>query len=140
MPIGPTQKPFTIAPTGTGPKKIGGGGQSISIIKDTAGTRGGGFPPDPSTAEANAAGVVLSTGNSYLLFSKDDGGSFTQVDPTTIFPSSDGGLCCDQVVVYDKQDDLFFWLLQYSNDASGNNRLRIDQMLRTWEFFDRWVK
>ncbi|MEP6726646.1 MAG: S9 family peptidase, partial [Bacteroidota bacterium] len=23
---------------------------------------------------------------------------------------------------------------------SGNNRQRIDQMLRTWEFFDRWVK
>jgi len=23
---------------------------------------------------------------------------------------------------------------------SGNNRQRIDQMLRTWEFFDRWIK
>jgi len=23
---------------------------------------------------------------------------------------------------------------------SGNNRQRIDQMLRTWEFFERWIK
>ena len=23
--------------------------------------------------------------------------------------------------------------------CSGNNRLRIDQMLRTWDFFERWI-
>jgi hypothetical protein len=128
VPIGPTQKPFTVAPNGTGPAKApapGVGGQSFTLITDTPGTHGGGFPPDPSTAEANGGGVVLSTGNTYLLFSKDDGGSFTTIDPTTIFPTADGGLCCDQVVVYDPKTDLFFWLLQYWADASGNNRLRI---------------
>jgi hypothetical protein len=129
IPVGPTRHPFTIAPNGTAPAKApapGVGGSSVTIIQDTAGDRGApGFPPDPSTSEANAGGVVLSTSNTYLLYSVDDGKTFTQVNPTTILPSADGGLCCDQVVIYDKGTDLFFWLLQYTADASGNNRLRV---------------
>ena len=129
IPVGPTRKPFTIAPTGTAPAKApapGAGGSSATIIQDTAGNQAGnGYPPDPSTAEANGGGVVLSTGNSYLLYSTTDGGAFTSVNPTTILPSADGGLCCDQVVIYDAKTDLFFWLLQYKTDGSGNNRLRV---------------
>ncbi len=129
VPIGPPHHPFTIAPSGTAPAKAptpGAGGASVTLIQDTSGEPSfNSYPPDPSTAEANAAGVVLTTANTYLLYSKNNGASFTQINPTTIFPNADGGLCCDQVIVYDKAHDLFFWLMQYYKDGSGNNRLRL---------------
>ena len=42
----------------------------------------------------------------------DGGGSFTQLDPTTIFPADAVGFCCDQIVQYVPSIDRFVWLLQ----------------------------
>ncbi|MBI3677852.1 MAG: hypothetical protein HY243_14685 [Proteobacteria bacterium] len=128
VPRGPIVHLFPVKPTHTGPAKApppGQLGQSAIFIRDTASAEPVNAPPDPSTAVASVAGVVLSTANSYLLYSKDDGQTFTQIDPTTIFPQDDGGLCCDQVIIYNPGQDLFFWLLQYSATAGGTNRLRI---------------
>lgn len=147
VPIGPTIHPIPVAPNQTGPKKAGPPGtpgQSATIITDTGTNQNTGWPPDPSTAAASGAGVVLDPNNTYMLFSVDGGTSFTQKDPTTIFPQSDGGLCCDQVVVYDGNTDLFFWIMQYSPTAAGQNRLRIAYQhpasLKTnfglWTYFD----
>jgi hypothetical protein len=58
-------------------------------------------------------GIVLATGNTYLLVSTDGGGNFTQINPTTLWPTVDGGICCDQVVIYNPSINLFFWVLQY---------------------------
>jgi hypothetical protein len=78
--------------------------------------------PEMSVAENGRA--VMITGNTWMGLSSDGGASFTVLDPTTIFPQSDGGLCCDQVVQYIPRYDLFVWLMQYW--ASGdNNRIRI---------------
>ena len=82
---------------------------------------GAGTPPDPNAA-ASTDGVVLSTYNTGISYSTDGGMTFTDVNlfnpiagRTSFFPQSDGGLCCDQVVVFipDPNRPLFVWLQQY---------------------------
>jgi hypothetical protein len=64
------------------------------------------------TSEASSGSVEFFTGNWFAAYSTDGGSSFTAVDPSTIFPLGAGaGWCCDQVVHYDAQHDLFFWLI-----------------------------
>ena len=73
-----------------------------------------------------------------------DGATFKQIDPTTVFPTADGGLCCDQVVIYDPNTDLFFWIMQYWAGSTGNNRERIAYAhpaalvanFNSWTYFD----
>jgi hypothetical protein len=155
IPDGPVQKPFTVAPTGTGVAAPSGAGSSVTFVRDTGTGQSGNYPPDPNVAAtASAGGVVFASGNTYVLFSKDDGQTFTRVDPTTVgFPNSDGGMCCDQVILYNPKVNLFFWLIQYNsskpsqpNPANfpGPNRLRIawatpESMkanINAWTFFD----
>ena len=110
-------------------------GQSISITYDTKNGSFLTFPPDPAASVANSAGMVLQTDNTVLDISKDGGNSFPiQINPSSVFTAADGGICCDQVVIYDPNTDLFFWLLQYNGTAApasnpkgpgGPNRLRI---------------
>jgi hypothetical protein len=126
VPSGQLLTPHPVPPSHTNPVKAPPPGQTaggVRFIADSGRNSGiNNAPPDPSTAVASSAQVVVQTDNSYLMFSKDDGATFTNVDPTTIFPQSDGGLCCDQVVLYHPGKDLIFWLLQY---AGGTNRLRL---------------
>jgi hypothetical protein len=71
--------------------------------------------------------VVFVTANAYAAFSTNNGASFTQLTPSTIFPNTaDGGFCCDQVVQYVPSIDRFVWLMQFSRatDARGNVRNR----------------
>jgi hypothetical protein len=78
---------------------------------------------------AESGETIIMTGNTWMAFSEDAGGSFTYLNPTTIFPQSDGGLCCDQVILYVPQYDLFVWLLQYrgvtADDGTNDNRIRV---------------
>lgn len=153
IPDGPVLKLFTVAPTGTGVATASGGGSSVTFVRDTGTGQTGNYPPDPTVATASASGVVFASGNTYVLFSKDDGKTFTRVDPTTVgFPNSDGGICCDQVILYNSRVNLFFWLIQYKSSAPnppnpalpGPNRLRIawatPESMKTninaWTFFD----
>ncbi len=122
VPIGPPRQLFTPTPSGT---QLGSsaGGAAVQIPINTS-VNNAGVPPDPNAAAATADGVVLSTYNSNISYSKDGGKTFTNVNllspqpgnpsRTTFFPQSDGGFCCDQVVVYLPNQDLFFWLLQYN--------------------------
>ena len=149
VPIGPEQHPFVIAPTLTGPQAAPPVGtpsaQGVTIIRDTGTSQSAALvPPDPSTAVASGAGVVMDTNNSYVLFSVDNGATFKQIDPTTVFPTADGGLCCDQVVIYDPNTDLIFWIIQYWPGSTGNNRERIAYAhpsalvanFNSWTYFD----
>ena len=63
---------------------------------------------------ASGGGVVFVTSNWYAAYSTTNGGAFTQLDPTTIFPSTPIGYCCDQIVQYVPSIDRFVWLLQGS--------------------------
>ena len=154
IPDGPVLTPFTIAPTGTGVAAPSSGGSSVTFVRDTGTGQAGKYPPDPTVAAtASAGGVAFASGNTYVLFSKDDGQTFTRIDPTTVgLPNADGGMCCDQVILYNPRVNLFFWLIQYNSSAPnppnpalpGPNRLRIawasPESMKTninaWTFFD----
>ena len=86
--------------------------------------------------------LVFATGNWYGALSMDHGNSWSYVDPTTQFPTADGGFCCDQEVIYDESRDMMIWLMQYSNSGTGN-RYRIavsvghDNLARgIWRYYD----
>jgi len=82
-------------------------------------------PPVSTVGEISVAEngqTVMLTGNWFAGFSLDGGATFTYRNPTTIFPQVDGGFCCDQVVEYIPQFDLFVWLMQYGGTP---NRIRI---------------
>jgi hypothetical protein len=66
---------------------------------------------EPSGA-SNGKGVVFVTSNWFAAYSTDNGTTFNQLDPTTIFPNDAVGYCCDQIVQYVPSIDLFIWLLQ----------------------------
>jgi hypothetical protein len=137
IPIGPPRQVFPPTPTSTsiGPPSGGTspGGASVQIPVNTPMTGSNGLiPPDPNAAaQGGTNGVVLATYNASrsgtpggISYSTNGGATFTDVnlsDPqpgnparTSFFPQSDGGLCCDQVVVYLPQQNLFVWLLQYN--------------------------
>lgn len=78
--------------------------------------------PEPSVAENGD--TVMTTGNTWMSLSLDGGQTFSSVNPTTIFPNDYGGLCCDQVLQYVPEFDIFVWLLQYRT-AGGQNAIRI---------------
>ena len=140
VPIGPARQLFPPTPTGT---SVGtsAGGALVQIPRNTT-MRSAGVPPDPNAARG--ANVVLATYNTGISFSTDGGQTFTDVNlfnpqpgnpaRTSFFPTADAGLCCDQVVVYLAQQNLFVWLLQYwpvvnttvtPNVIASPNRLRI---------------
>ena len=66
---------------------------------------------EPSGA-ATGGGVVFATVNWVAAYSTDGGTTFTQVDPTRVFPADAVGFCCDQIVQYVPSIDRFIWLLQ----------------------------
>jgi hypothetical protein len=131
VPRGPAIHPFTLVPTSTPVGKApppGGSAGGITFVRDTAFSNAvTQAPPDPSTGADWSSAVVVDTENTLMRYSTDGGKTFTNIDPTTIFPASDGGICCDQVVLYDASHDLVFWLQQYkaASGAGGTNRLRI---------------
>ena len=123
IPPGPRRRVTPIPTTGTGIKQAVPGG-SISIPVNTNDRTNAGTPPDPSGASSGVGGVVLATYNSGIAFSVNGGTTFTDVNlvapvagqpgRNSFFPQDDNGLCCDQVVIYLPQQDIFVWLLQYS--------------------------
>jgi hypothetical protein len=84
---------------------------------------------------------ILYTGNWYSAFSSNGGASFSYRNPSTTFPSVDGGFCCDQVALYDEPHDLMIWFLQYI-EAGGANTARVavaqgaDIAAEQWRYYD----
>lgn len=122
VPQGPPRQIFPPTATGTA-MGTSGGAASVQISRNTT-MRSAGVPPDPNAAAAAPNGVVVATYNTGISFSTDGGVTFTDINlftpqpgnpsRTTFFPQSDGGLCCDQVVVYLANQNLFVWLMQYN--------------------------
>jgi|GEM_PF-3528152 len=146
VPLGPPRLlPAPINPSNTAGTGVGTsqGGAAVQIPRNT-GMSSAGTPPDPNAAADSSNGVVLATYNTGISYSTDGGQTFTDVNlfspqpgnpaRTSFFPQDDGGLCCDQVVVYLQNQNLFVWLLQYQpvvntgvtpNVITTPNRLRI---------------
>ena len=157
VPLGPTRQLFTPTPTGTA-LGTSAGGANVTIPRNTSSANAG-VPPDPNAAAAAPNGVVLSTYNTGLSYSTDGGATFTDVgltspvpgNPTrtSFFPQSDGGLCCDQVVVYLQRQNLFVWLLQYQPvlNAAGTAITSPDRLRIAWatpaaiaaDFYNAWT-
>ena len=145
IPEGPPRRVREPTRTGTELRTSGG---SIAIPVNVSDRNGAGLPPDPSGASSGTGGVVLATYNTGIAVSTDGGATFTdfnlfaavpgQPGRTSFFPQDDGGLCCDQVVIFAPQQNLFFWLLQYNPVAvcianctpSGTPTFRITQPSR----------
>ena len=97
----------------------------ISFFENESTGLGGSTTNEPSGGVGG--GVVFLTFNWSAAYSTNNGASFTQLDPTTIFPNGDdGGFCCDQIVQYASSINRILWLLQYSTatDKKGNVRNR----------------
>jgi hypothetical protein len=109
----------------------GGGAAGDDPVVFGVYTNSGGVAAPLSTVAADVSGaqsgnIVLATGNKYILYSFDGGGTFTTLNPTTVFDNTaDGGFCCDQIVQYVPSIDRFIWLMQFATGANGKNRLRI---------------
>src|SRR5262245_42650642 len=80
-----------------------------------------GDPPDMNGARGG--NVVILSYNTRVQVSTDGANTWTEKNPTAIFPSGpakdangntlDGGLCCDQIIQYVPQIDRFIWLMQF---------------------------
>ncbi len=107
----------TPTPTGTAPQPDPGDPSVAFNANDPLDLISGGFNGEASTTAepsggANGGGSIFATANWTAAYSTNGGGSFTQLDPTTIFPNDAVGYCCDQVVQYVPGIDRFIWLLQ----------------------------
>lgn len=82
---------------------------------------------------ATSNDVILGSVNTEVAVSIDGGSSFPWIlDPRAIFPNTDGsgnlidgGVCCDQVVIYVPAIDRFLWLMQFWWKTNGPNRYRL---------------
>ncbi|MEL7002684.1 MAG: hypothetical protein AAFN93_08090 [Bacteroidota bacterium] len=100
--------------------------------------------PEPSVAE-NGQTILLS-GNFWLSLSKDGGNTFDVKKTSSIFPTADKGFCCDQVLHYVKEIDMFILLYQtWRLDGTNTNRVRvaaatteevINSNATAWTFWD----
>ena len=116
VPTGPNRPLTPSKESGVQPavKGTGGGGGSASISFPTNAPVGIQSSTVAEPSGASGGGVVFETANWYAAYSTNGGSSFTQLNPTTIFPNgSDGGFCCDQVVQYVPSIDRFIWVMQY---------------------------
>lgn len=87
--------------------------------------------------------TIFATGNWFATLSTDGGRTFRHLDPFTFFPETGtGGFCCDQVVQYIPQIDMFVWLLQYEKDSNAESVDRLafartaDMLQNRWRFVD----
>lgn len=90
-------------------------GTNVGIGTTGAGTFCSPGTPPSTCAEpsgASGGGVIFVTANWLAAYSTNGGSSFTQLDPTTIFPNDAIGYCCDQVLQYVPSIDRFIWVLQ----------------------------
>jgi hypothetical protein len=157
VPLGPTRQLFPPTPAGT-TVGTGAGSALVQITRNTS-MANAGVPPDPNAAAATPDGVVLSTYNTGISYSTNGGVTFTDINlfspqpgnpaRTSFFPQSDGGLCCDQVVVYLPAQNLFVWLLQYQPvlNAAGTAINSPDRLRIAWatpaaisaDFYNAWT-
>lgn len=80
-------------------------------------------PGEPSAAAQRD--TWFATGNTYGSLSRDSGMSWSYVNPYTLFPANDGGVCCDQRVLAERLG-LTLWFIQYSYSATtGNGGFRL---------------
>ena len=104
----------------------------------TSGSTNGTASTVAEPSGATGGGVVFAAANWTAAYSTDGGVTFTQLDPTTIFPSTGVGFCCDQIVQYVPSIDRFIWLMQGNGMriASASPADVISSGGTAWTFWD----
>jgi hypothetical protein len=141
LPVGPyrprngPQVPLTAPSTATGSRDSArafsaDNTQPVNIASnvDPSASGLGAASADQESSEVVVGDLVFFTSNWRAGYSTNDGRTFNSLSlfgPSAVFPSAAGGFCCDQVVIYAPQVDRVFWLLQYANDANGENTIRL---------------
>jgi len=90
---------------------LGSGPGPIVFLENNSVGISGSTTAEPSGA-SSADGVVFVSANWSAAYSTDGGNTFTQINPTTVFPDDAVGFCCDQIVQYAPSIDRFIWLIQ----------------------------
>ncbi|MEZ5965386.1 MAG: hypothetical protein R3F56_16255 [Planctomycetota bacterium] len=99
--------------------------------------------PEPTATLSRDTAFV--TANTWGAVSVDAGSSWTFVNPGTLFPAIDAGVCCDQRVLRDPRNDLTIWFIQYGRSSlTGRGSVRVavavgrddlrDQIWFSWVF------
>jgi hypothetical protein len=117
VPIGPVHSLHKNEETSIEPAPPPGVDPPLEIYKNDFVAGGAGcFPTEPSGATNTSAvggGVVFVSFNCAADVSIDGGKKWQALSPLTMFPPTQGGFCCDQIVEYVPSIDLFVWLMQY---------------------------
>ena len=84
-----------------------------------------GFPSawgeEQEPTAAIGGNVVWYTGNIFDGLSIDNGRTFKYFSPSSVLPDAGLAFCCDQVVSYSPQSNLFVWVMQYWCNAPNTD-------------------
>jgi hypothetical protein len=72
-------------------------------------------------AAANVGKYVFYSANWFAARSSNQGATWNYVSPYSGFSD----FCCDQDVIYDKSNDVMFWLRMGSPDVNGENQFKV---------------
>jgi hypothetical protein len=75
-------------------------------------------PQEPTAAIAPGSGVVWYTGNTSDALSTNNGRTFTLFNPSNVLPDQGLAFCCDQLVSYSPEYNIFVWVSQYWCNSS----------------------
>jgi len=134
--VGPNQKEGVGARANTDSLTLG----TLTSLNAAATSNSTSVVLEPTTA--SNGNVVMYAANWFAAISNNGGSTFSYINPYTLFPASDGGFCCDQVLQYIPSIDRFVWLLQYVKNGSSENRQRIatastaQALAGTWNYVD----
>jgi len=120
-PSGPNSDAQPVAPPRNAP-----GDMTYFLTHDQAAFPNQQKSPINEPSVGTASDVVFVSSNWDAAYSTNRGSTFTFADPTTVFPSIDGGFCCDQTVIYARSTGTMIWQLQYTySAATQKNTYRI---------------
>ena len=122
LPVGPVRKIPMSPPTEAPGTAQANPTATLSVFKNVQVTPSG--ANRSSIGEPTAAHhgfTAFYTGNWYAAISKNDGNSWSYINPYTKFPKVDGGFCCDQYAMYVPSRKITVWLLQYGYSATTRN-------------------
>ncbi len=94
---------------------------TISVFKNSQVTPGGSRSSVGEPTAIHHGFTAFYTGNWYAALSKNDGTTWSYVNPYTKFPKVDGGFCCDQYTMYVPSRRITAWLLQYGYSSTTKN-------------------
>ena len=90
---------------------------------------------EPSVSQLG--GEVLYSGN-WFAATRSAAGSWTHLSPFTFLPPGRFEFCCDQTIIAVPSHGIVCWILQYSEDASGTNAIRVAVSRGGLERLDSW--